>query len=81
MPISPHEARRRAKEQKASAATVHTYVITDPDFRPNAHGLGGVKSFIKEGKHCLVLTDQQARYWIDQGAIARDEQPVEEKGK
>lgn len=69
MPISPQEARRLAKEQRAVKAPVQTYVITDPHFRPNQHGLGGVKTFVKNGKHCLVLTEQQARYWIDAGVI------------
>ena len=73
MPMSPHEARRRAKEQAVTKAAVQTYVIVDEHFRPNAHGLGGVKPFVKNGKHCLVLTEQQARYWLDAGAIVSEQ--------
>ena len=54
MPISPQEARRRAKEQAVTKEAVQTYVIVDEHYRPNAHGLGGVKPFVKNGKHCLV---------------------------
>ena len=78
MPVSPQEARRLAKEQAATKALPQTYVIVDEHFRPNAHGLGGVKPFMKNGKHCLVLTEQQAKYWIDQGAIV-PEQTAEPK--
>ena len=78
MPVSPQEARRLAKEQAATKAQTQTYVIVYEHFRPNAHGLGGVKPFMKNGKHCLVLTEQQAKYWIDQGAIV-PEQTAEPK--
>lgn len=73
MPISPQEARRRAKEQAVTKEPVQTYVIVDEHYRPNAHGLGGVKPFVKNGKHCLVLTEQQARYWLDAGAIVSEQ--------
>jgi ribosomal protein S16 len=75
MPISPQEARRRAKEQGVTKAPVQTYIVVDEHFRPNAHGLGGVKPFMKNGKHCLVLTEQQARYWLDAGAIVPEQVP------
>ena len=76
MPVSPQEARRRAKEQRATKQPTQTYVIIDENYRPNAHGLGGVKPFLKNGKHCLVLTEQQARYWLDAGAIAPETPPA-----
>jgi hypothetical protein len=75
MPISVQEARRRAKEQAVTKEAVQTYVVVDEHFRPNAHGLGGVKPFVKNGKHCLVLTEQQARYWLDAGAIVPEQPP------
>lgn len=79
MPVSPQEAARLKKEQAATKAPVQTYVFTDdhgPYLRPNAHGLGGVKPFMKNGKWCMVMTEQQARYWLDSGAIV-PEQPAQ----
>lgn len=75
MPISPQEARRRAKEQAVTKEAVQTYVIVDEHYRPNAHGLGGVRPFMKNGKHCLVMTEQQARYWLDSGAVVPEQAP------
>ena len=37
-----------------------------------------MKPFVKNGKHCLVLTEQQAKYWLDSGAIV-PEQTAEPK--
>jgi hypothetical protein len=71
--MSPQEARRRAKEQAATKQPVQTYVFTDdhnPHLRPNSHGYGGVKPFLKNGKWCMVMTEQQAKFWLDNGAIA-----------
>ena len=80
MPVSHQERHRLRKEAKATKASVQTYIITDEHFRPDMHGgIGGVKTFSKNGKHCLVLNEQQARYWLDQGMIAPEAEPEQEK--
>lgn len=73
MPISPMEAKRRAKLAAAEKAPIHEYAIksdTAPGFKPDWHGgVGGVKTYFKGGKHHMMLSSRQAQYWLDQGVI------------
>ena len=64
---------RKAAELKAAAAQASTkkeYKIVDPHFVPDIRGeLGGVK-VVKRGTDQIVLmSDAQAKYFLDSGSI------------
>lgn len=63
-----HRALRKAGKQ---AAAVQDYEIVDRTHRPDLRGeFAGVKVRNKAGKQVVALTERQARFYIDQGAIA-----------
>lgn len=46
------------------------YRITDPNHRPDLNNeFGGAKVRNVQGNHMVSLTEAQAQFWLDQGAI------------
>jgi hypothetical protein len=69
MPLSPRH-QRAAKKAGAQPPERKTYVITDPYHRPDMRGEFAGAKVRKMGLQQLVdLTDKQAKYYLDAGAI------------
>jgi hypothetical protein len=81
MPKSPRHTRAAMKAGKA-APEIKAYVITDPHHRPDMRGeFAGVK-VRKMGMQQLVdLTDKQAKFYLDSGAIRPLLAPSESEDK
>jgi hypothetical protein len=46
------------------------YQVLDPHHKPDLNGeLAGGKVYNKEGKQYVMLTEQQARFYLDSGGI------------
>ena len=59
------------KPVKKERPIVHDFFVLDPN--PKVVHLGGiVVSTNSDGKRIVRMTDAQAQYWVDQGAISRD---------
>jgi len=71
MPVSErhHFAARNAPKE---ALQVYEYEITDPHHQPDLNGeFAGGKVYVKNGKQYVRVTEAHARFYIDQGALAR----------
>ena len=52
------------------------FEVTDPNHKPDLNGeLAGGKVYRRQGKEFVMLTDAQARFYLDSGSI----KPVEAK--
>lgn len=64
---------RRQNALKAASknvSSVREYRITDPHHQPDIRGeLGGVKVIRRGSDQIVRMTEKQAQWWIDQGAI------------
>jgi hypothetical protein len=62
-----HYNARRAQVTKPEGVE---YELTDPYHRPDMEGkFAGVPVLIRGGKHIVRLTDDQAKFHLDQGSI------------
>lgn len=64
-----------AKEAGRKPDPLIEYEVLDPHHKPDLNGeLAGGKVYRKAGKEFVMLTEQQARFYLDSGSI----QPVEQ---
>lgn len=64
--------RRAALKAAPVSATKYRYLITDPHHKPDLRGqLGGVKVERIGGKQYVTMTERQARFYCDQGKLAK----------
>jgi hypothetical protein len=69
-----HEARQAAMNAVPVAPKTYEYEVLDVQHRPH---LTGLDVYYKDGKQTVRLTEKQAQFYIDNGAMAKITPPEE----